>query len=227
MKHFKNIKSFQELKEQFKQLAKANHPDCGGDIQIMQEINAEYDQLFPIWKTRSKVVNEETSNSTRQEFYTQNGWKGKNYNINLSTKEIAKIMRTYVKEIYPTYKFSITVKDYSSIYISLMEAPHEVFTDKADNYTLEEGHTQVNHYSIENNKSMTELTKEVLKDVYNTLQSYNYDDSDAMIDYFDRNFYIHLNIGKWDKPFKVVEKIARIKQKDTKNGNTKQLERVC
>ena len=28
-----------------------------------------------------------------------------------------------------------------------------------------------------------------------------YDNSDAMIDYFDTAFYVHINVGKWNKPY--------------------------
>ena len=51
-KYFKNVKSLEDLKKQFKSLLKANHPDNGGDAETMKEINCEYDALFPIWKNR-------------------------------------------------------------------------------------------------------------------------------------------------------------------------------
>jgi hypothetical protein len=219
MNYFKNIKSLEDLKNTFKKLARTHHPDMGGDVEIMKQINNEYDCLFPIWKTKSKVETTETASSTRSEFYTQNGWKGKNYNSNLTTKDIAKNMRKYVKEIYPTYKFSITIETYaggSSIYVKLMEAPISIF-----NEGFEEDDIQVNHYNISNDSRLNSIGKSVLSDVYNQLLSYNYDDSDAMIDYFNTNFYTHLGVGKWDKPFKIVEKTSRIKNtsKSEKESN--------
>jgi DnaJ-class molecular chaperone len=113
MKYLKNIQSFEDLKEQFKKLAKANHPDMGGDAEIMKEINCEYDALFPIWKNRYNTnvktdkQSTETADSTRRNFYTENGWEGSNHNWNRSLKEIAVIVRNYVKEKYPTFKFSV------------------------------------------------------------------------------------------------------------------------
>ena len=38
MKHFKNIKSYDDLKTHYKALLKANHPDNGGDLEAMKEI---------------------------------------------------------------------------------------------------------------------------------------------------------------------------------------------
>ena len=44
-KYFKNISTIEDAKKLYKQLAKENHPDLGGNIEIMQEINAEFDKL--------------------------------------------------------------------------------------------------------------------------------------------------------------------------------------
>lgn len=46
MKHFANIKNLEELKEEYKKLAKKHHPDLGGCTETMQEINAEYDEIL-------------------------------------------------------------------------------------------------------------------------------------------------------------------------------------
>lgn len=85
MKHLKNIQSFEDLKEQFKKLARINHPDAGGDVETMKEINSEYDQLFPIWKHRYNVnrtePTTETAETSRRKFYSQNGWEGSKHDI--------------------------------------------------------------------------------------------------------------------------------------------------
>lgn len=217
MKHFTNINSLEELKNLYRTLAKANHPDVGGNIAIMQEINAEYEVLFPIYKnkfikeTGSKC--EETAQSTRRQFYTQSGWAGDNYDRNLTTKDIADRVRAYVKEVYPIYKFSIRTECASmcsSIRIALTEAPHDVFVNPDI-----EGYKQLNHYHLANENNITELAKAIMIDIDAFICSYRYDDSDGMIDYFDTNFYYDLEIGRWDKPFKVVEKKVRIKSPQT------------
>lgn len=62
---------------------------------------------------------------------------------------------------------------------------------------------------------VTTCTREfkVIDDVEDFVKSYNYDDSDSMIDYFDTNFYF-FGVGVDD--CKQVEKTARIKNKATK-----------
>lgn len=45
-KFFKNVTTIEELKEQYKKLAFKYHPDLGGKVEDMQQINAEYDELI-------------------------------------------------------------------------------------------------------------------------------------------------------------------------------------
>lgn len=52
MTYFKNISTIEALRKQYKDLLKMNHPDNGGDVATMQEINAEYDKLFKILKDK-------------------------------------------------------------------------------------------------------------------------------------------------------------------------------
>ena len=235
MPYFKNVQSFDDLKSQFRKLALEHHPDAGGDVNAMQAINSEYDQLFCIWKRRSDAASNETSHSTRSEFYTQNGWKGANYNRNLSLKEIACIIREFIKVHYNDFRFSVTT-DYGSLTqslsIDLMEGPCKAFKAYAE-LTEEERndvrrtHTQQNniykYYSDEIDqeiekifdekyagKYLTDRVKEAAGAVEDYANSFNRDDSDAMIDYFDTNFYFHgVKIGKWDKPYKIVERSKR------------------
>jgi len=46
MKHFNNPQTLEELKKQYRELAKEHHPDNGGNTATMQAINAEYEKLF-------------------------------------------------------------------------------------------------------------------------------------------------------------------------------------
>ena len=219
MKYFKSIKSFEDLKSQFKKLALQYHPDRpGGNEEIMKIINNEYDELFPVWKGRAaargqKIEEKETAQSTRTQFYTEYGWAGEKYNNNLSTKDIAKILRSYVKERFSDCKFSITISTYSggsSIRVVLKEAPYPVFT--AGTEAEKEGYAQINHntYYLEGDDRITDYAKHILKEVISEINAYRYDDSDSMIDYFSTNFYYSICIGDWDKPFKVVVKQPKI-----------------
>ena len=52
MKYFKNVSNLSELRKQYKELLKKYHPDNRGNVVDMQEINAEYDNLFKILKDK-------------------------------------------------------------------------------------------------------------------------------------------------------------------------------
>jgi len=228
MLHFKNVKSYEDLKTQYRKLALANHPDAGGDTAIMQDINKEYDQLFIIWKNRSKIEANETAASTRNEFYTSNGWEGENYNSKLSLKEIACIIREFINIHYNDCKFSVTT-EYASmcqeLHISIMESPHRAYK-KFDELTDDDIEEMRRDYNYNNpnfynetekifnerytKRFYTEEIKEPMNAVNDYANSFNYDDTDAQIDYFDVNFYFFgVKVGKWDKPYKIVQRTKK------------------
>ena len=201
MNYFKNIISYESLKTQYRTLALANHPDVGGTEDAMKAINSEYDKLFPIWKHRSEVVNDETAVNTRSEFYTQNGWKGENYNSSITTKEIACIVREYLKDVHNNYRFSVR-SEYKHLWVTMTEAPLEVLTG-------EEKYIQINHYYADRESRLTDSAKAVMQDVLKVINSYRMDDSDSMIDYFHTNFYISVNVGSYDNPVKIVPRTKK------------------
>ena len=231
--------TLEDLKKLYRELAMKHHPDRGGDLEIMQTINNEYDILFPIYQVKYNATataeNTESAAGTRREFYTQNGWKGENYNIKLTLKEIACIIREFIKIHYNYCKFSVTT-DYASmcqsLSVDLLESPYRAYKT-FDELTEEEKrevrklHTVHNHitsyytnqidteikkiYDEEYSRLfMTEEIKEPIKTVEKYVNSFNWSDCDGMIDYFDTNFYFFgVKIGKWDKPYKVVERIKK------------------
>lgn len=267
-KYFKNIKNYEDLKAQFKQLLKTNHPDNGGDVSKMQDINAEYDALFKIWKNKQEQATgeevTETADSTRQKFYTDFGWEGSNHNWNRTLKEVAQIVRAYIKEKYPTFKFSVRTS-YASmcqeLHVSLKEAPADIYNREPATWTDEERHSikrklEYNHIMPElscwRDEELTAWLKEglekvdyydfymakkedvqaMLDDVNAFVKSYNYEDCDGMIDYFDVDFYY---FGVKIDDLKIVPKAARIAKptseiekssKKTESGKVPELEQI-
>lgn len=249
-KYFKNIKSFDDLKKQFKDLLKKHHPDNGGDAEIMKAVNVEYDSLFPIWKNRKEAETgspiNETANSTRSEFYTEFGWKGANHNWNRTLKEVAQIVRGYVKEKYPTYKFSVRT-EYASmcqeLHVTLKESPIPIYKDFEEltnddirkiakgmfpwdylledrlhflNTSKEEQKKIIEESTSRNRHVLNEITQAVIENVDNFVKSYNYKDCDGMIDYFDVDFYYFGCCQDNGENIKIVPKTARIKNKSNK-----------
>lgn len=62
-KYFENISTLEELRKQYKELLKLHHPDNGGDLETMQEINAEYDRLFKVLKDQHENCSTDCGNA--------------------------------------------------------------------------------------------------------------------------------------------------------------------
>lgn len=217
MKHFTNIKSLSDLKSQFRSLAMKNHPDKGGSVEIMQEINSEYDALYKVWVDKMPEEMrpaDKTGEESRKRFYTIFGWEGSRYDSNLGTKEIAKLVRDYCKEQWNQWKISVRchfASMCSEISIELKGGPIP-FAIKADKDPKWGCQTSYRYHDTDDR--IVEEAEIVMKDVVEYCQSFNYDDSDPMIDYFDSNFYLHENIIGNDE-WQEIHKTARIKAPET------------
>lgn len=217
MKYFAQCKNLEELKKEFRRLAMLHHPDRGGDVETMKAINNEYDMMFPVLKSTTAAQSAETAQSTRSEFYTANGWKGERYEAGRSLKEIAQLVRAYVKEFFPDYRFSVRTH-YASmcqkLLIDMKEAPAAIFKTyeemteedihnciriatrnsewRLTSWTKDEAKAELERiWSTRGTsyKCLTDRTRATVKAVDEYVNSFNYNDSDAMIDYFDVNFY--------------------------------------
>ena len=60
------------------------------------------------------------------------------------------------------------------------------------NYDREE--TDVNHYHIDSEKLLNEEGRKIVDVANQVVKAYNYDDSNAQVDYFDTNFYYNLRV---------------------------------
>ena len=158
--------------------------------------------------------------------------------ISLGIKEIAKKVRTQLKEEFPTSTFSVVIERYSmgqSLHVHLMKNDFKVIRDFEDipedafdiighGYTKEQientqntMYHQLNDYTLRkeyeadkwcNGVYLTKEGHDLLQRVVKIIDEYNYDDSDSMTDHFDVNFYMHINIGKYDKPYVLEEDLT-------------------
>ena len=136
----------------------------------------------------------------------------------ISTEDVKHIRNTLKKEL-PQFKFSVVRDHHSSVSIDLMKGPAFKDWEYNDRYTgetkvgsLNDGeHHQINEYHLEDfyGKDNAKILGKV-KEIAHTAPAMNggkewYNNSDAMIDYFDIAYYIHIGVGKWNKPYEVVE----------------------
>lgn len=158
-------------------------------------------------------------------FYTANGWAGSNYDSKLSTKEISAKVRSYAKKNFPEFKFSVR-SEWSmytdSMYIELKSGPCVPFVEGSR--SAERGYMSTMSTVKGWENELTPEMFKVLDAVTTYASSFRYNDSDGMQDYFDTNFYIHIEVSD---EYKVIEpKAKKSSIKTEKAGEAKEMEAV-
>ena len=159
------------------------------------------------------------------DFYTANGWAGSNYDSKLSIKEISAKVRSYAKKNFPEFKFSVR-SEWSmyadSMYIELKSGPCVPFVEGS--ISAERGYMSTMSSVKAWKDELTPKVFAALNAVSNYASSFRYNDSDGMQDYFDTNFYIHIEVSD---EYKVIEpKAKKSSIKPEKVEEAKEMEAV-
>ena len=158
-------------------------------------------------------------------FYTANGWAGSNYDSKLSTKEISAKVRSYAKKNFPEFKFSVRAERRmytDSMYIELKSGPCVPFVEGSR--SAERGYMSTMSTVKGWENELTPEMFKVLDAVTTYASSFRYNDSDGMQDYFDTNFYIHIEVSD---EYKVIEpKAKKSSIKTEKAEEAKEMEAV-
>jgi hypothetical protein len=128
--------------------------------------------------------------------YTGHAWQGEQYKPGRDVAEIAKLIRTGIKEkikagILPKGKYSVKIDRFSggsSIDIRIKEFQGKIFNPEF--LELEARGQEIGRNGMRYSKELSEALK-VLESMLNTFRM---DDSDGMIDYFHTNFYGHASV---------------------------------
>lgn len=118
--------------------------------------------------------------------------------------EDVKAIRNELKAKFPKYKFAVRKSSGSlGVDVTLVKGPRNL-SDITEN-----GHTQVNQYWLDRTGKHAIFFKhilEIMKEAPSRGEGYHkgrvwYDKSDAMTDYFDTAYYMHLEVGTWSTPY--------------------------
>jgi hypothetical protein len=109
-------------------------------------------------------------------------------------------------------KGSLSVRNHSSICLLIKSGPIDFIgnsneTCSRDQYQVAQGfkvsketYTDVNPYHYKSHFSG--IAKEALDEILPAMYSADYyDESDAMTDYFNTAYYVHVTVGCWDRPY--------------------------
>lgn len=129
-------------------------------------------------------------------------YTGALYNPNLTTKEIGAIIRKELKEFFPNISFNLTTQ-YNKISIEIKSCNVDLLNREYIEYS-NSSYEEFQQYKLKlrsqwinyNEMEHTEYWNYILGFIQKMLTRYNFDDSDAMTDYFHCNFYIHLSISR-------------------------------
>lgn len=126
------------------------------------------------------------------------------------SQERKKHLVANLKKVIPAdWKWTTSVRNSSTISLNIWSAPVDLIAEHVrvhdtrhplEKYTAKPSYLDVNTYwlghSFDEHLELFEQIKDALNDG-------NHDRSDSYTDYFDVGWYIDINLGKWDKPFKV------------------------
>jgi len=128
-------------------------------------------------------------------------------------KVIAKEVKQKLQKQYPACTWSTRIERFSggqSLRVTLLSAPFEAFSsDKDSNGNDVRGYAQLNQYqfitpnddNVNNGAPLTKEAWDCMTEAYKIASADNWNNSRPEEDYFDVNYWLHLEIGNWDKPF--------------------------
>jgi len=136
--------------------------------------------------------------------------------------EDVKAIRTELKQAFPTWKFGVR-KGAGSLSVDVtvqqgdidfIEAYCAKGVDATEaGWARKNRSVQINQYWINDHWGHDVAARDALVRINEIMHNAPgraggkkfYDNSDAMIDYFDTAFYTHLSIGSWNKPYALVK----------------------
>lgn len=117
------------------------------------------------------------------------------------SQDLKKSLAPVIKAICKKHgvKATLAVRNHSTLVLNIKSGRIDFFGD----FGLEgvNRDIQVNPYHYKSHFVGKSL--KFLSEVIPAMNRGNYDNSDIMTDYFDRGWYIDVNIGKWNKPYTV------------------------
>jgi hypothetical protein len=119
----------------------------------------------------------------------------------MDQKRKAEIAAALKKVVPKDWKYSLAVRHHSTIVMTIRTAPVERI---ALNLRKEKNpdYIKINEYYPE--KEFDGRILPIFQNIKDAMMKGNHNNSDIMTDYFDVGWYIDIQVGEWNKPFKVL-----------------------
>jgi hypothetical protein len=122
-------------------------------------------------------------------------------------KSIAPVVKALLKK--HGLKGSLSVHHSSELVLTIKEGEIDFIKNANDNidpysnsaYEVST-YIQVNQYHI--SRGFSGEAEKALVELYKAMMNGNHNNNDIQSDYFDVGWYISINVGKWDAPYKLV-----------------------
>jgi hypothetical protein len=101
-------------------------------------------------------------------------------------------------------KGSLSVHNHTSITLNIKSGSIDFYNDFGNSDDAKQFGIQVNPYWFKDH--FVGVSKQALSEIIPAMYSANYyDNSDIQSDYFDTAYYIHVNIGRWNKSYELTK----------------------
>jgi hypothetical protein len=116
-----------------------------------------------------------------------------------------------IKSILKKYglKGSLGVRNHSTLVLNISEGPINFYENMIE--TAKEQNAEIKYISedIQVNpywykKDFSGVALEAMSELVEAMNASNWDESDIQTDYFNVGWYIDINIGKYNKPYKLI-----------------------
>lgn len=127
------------------------------------------------------------------------------------SKELKQKKLDALKKCIPLgWKWSLAVRDHSTLVLTIYSAPVDILSEIRHNVgesqlPISRMYWSLNPYHWNNVFDVVSTARNVMADVFAVLFDGNHDNSDPMTDYHDVGWYVAVDIGKWDTPFMHVQ----------------------
>ena len=127
----------------------------------------------------------------------------------ITTQEVKSIREALKADVGKNFKFGVRRQHGSSVDITVKSGIAPLDTWETENARGDKiacnGHFQVNHYHTHFYGEFQGFFDRI-SEIAHTAPGLAggreyYDNSDAMTDYFDTAYYVHISVGEWNKPY--------------------------